>query len=118
MAETLLAAAQEDWQEEQREHDSRVANLKLEFERLQEEAGKSQAQAEEIRQKRLRVEGTETKLTQTIHSAKSSTEARRAELMDSATNFHSVRHRLMSASTEKAGGFTKARTVLEETLFD
>ena len=118
MAAAILQAAEEDWQETQREHDSRLARLKLEFERLQAEGEKLQAQAEESRQKLPRIDATVAKLTQSIHSAKACTEARRAELMESATNFHSVRHRLVSASAEKAGGFTRARTVLEETLFD
>ena len=118
MATALLQAAEEDWQETQREHDSRLANLKLEVEKVQEERGHVQLQEEESRQKLPRVEATITKLKQTIHSAKTSTEARREELMESATNFHSVRHRLLSASAEKAGGFTRSRTVLEESLFD
>lgn len=114
----LREAAEQDRQQIQSEHDSRLAKIKLEVEKAQEEADKLQAQAEESRQKLLRVEATIAKLTQTIHSAKSSTEARREELMESATNFHTVRHRLLSASAEKAGGFTRSRTVLEETLFD
>ncbi|KAK9841540.1 hypothetical protein WJX74_007493 [Apatococcus lobatus] len=118
MAAAILQAAEEDWQETQREHDARLARLKHEIDQLQEEGGNLQAQAEESRQKLPRIEATIANLTQTIQNTKASTEARRTELMESATNFHSVRLRLLSASAEKAGGFTKARTVLEETLFD
>ena len=114
----LVKAVEEDWLDEKKVHDSKVAQIKLEIERIQEESRRAQAHAEESRQKLQRVEASVTKLTQTIREARETTQTRRRSLMESASNFHGVRLRLMSASAEKAGGLTRSRKILEETLMN